>query len=179
MSIIDAFVVGTFGLWLLFTVLVNIRSLTFPIRRYDPLGVLPQWRFFAPVPMQFDYHLLYRDFYSDGEHSDWTEVHIIQPRSFRDVIWNPEKRRKKALLDVLTRLAQHIVASDKAILVSLPYLSVLNYISSIPRDTTPVGTQFLVMKSFGEHSVDPYQVLFLSGLHSLDSSTAPNVMSRQ
>ncbi len=50
------------------------------------------------------------------------------------------------------------------ILISIPYLTILTYISNIPRITDPVSTQFMVMQSSPKNG---YELIFVSNLHEL------------
>lgn len=79
-----------------------------PLRAFDRLRkadrnglVLPDWRFFAPDPIRYDFALLFRT----GTGSDnVTEWQFAQPatcsRQWRHGLWYPEQRLNKALLDV-------------------------------------------------------------------------------
>jgi hypothetical protein len=134
------------------------------IRKWDFLALIPQWNFFAPRPAQHDFLLLYRDQLEDGNLTDWTQVASITQRSGLSIIWNPAKRENKALFDVVTDLAAQISVSISMLELSVPYLTLLNYISSMPRFGPAVFTQFLLMRC--GHAQEP-EALYISKLHSL------------
>ena len=164
----DSLLVGILGVWLLLSVLVYVPALQPGIRRWDLLALVPEWRFFAPTPAQHDYYLLYRDQLEDGSLTDWTEVRAATPRCSWNLVWNTSKRGNKALFDAIKELAAHVVASDPAIQFSVPYLTLLNHVSAIPRLGCSQSTRFLLMHNDSRLEKPP-DVVFLSGVHAVDS----------
>jgi hypothetical protein len=167
MSLSDIIVSLLFGIWFLASVLVYVPSLKPHIRTWDLFALIPQWNFFAPRPAQHDFLLLYRDRLQDGSITDWTQVASIAPRKMWTVIWNPWKRDNKAFFDAVTDLAAHVQNSPSTLELSVPYITILNYISGLPRFGPASFTQFLLMRStLGTKATEP-ELLFLSNLHSL------------
>lgn len=180
---------GILGAWLLISAIgqINVsepRSVYQRIRQWDLFGLIPIWTFFAPRPAWTDYHLLYRDRLEDGTVSPWTEVVPATGRTPVQALWNPAKRERKAIIDIVRtltreiqdgrgdlseefpfagRTAQHLPAK---IFTSLGYLALLHVVSRIPRLGTPSETQFLVMQTDVAESGEP-EVLILSAFHSL------------
>jgi hypothetical protein len=163
----EGLVIGFFGIWALLCVLVYIPKLKKVIRQRDWFKLIPEWRFFAPKPAQGDFHLLYQDTFSDGSCTTWTEVRPTIERSGWNIVWNPGKRERKALFDVVNVLNARISISDKALEGSLPYLTLLNHISSLPRSLSPAFTRFLLMRSYGASPEKEPDILFISGVHEL------------
>lgn len=62
-------------------------------------------------------------------------------------------------------LAQDTTLKDYS--MTLPYLAILNYVSSLPRPRGNMETQFMILKSEGFFSQDDPKFLFLSNLHRL------------
>lgn len=160
-------VVVFFTVWIALTILGNTKKFEKLLGKSIFIFFLPQYRFFAPIPARGDYHLLYKDYYEDGYATDWTEISLIQERKPWNIIWNPGKRERKALFDVVTDLSKHVVMRDPIIKLSVPYLLILNFISSIPRSTSPYATQFLLVLSHGSCSGKDPDVFFISDLHRL------------
>ena len=155
----DWLIRGVFGIWLLLTVLVLFPKLNPVIRGLDLLALVPEWRFFAPIPGQHDYHVLYRDEFVDGSVTDWTELPLVSDRRWWNIAWNPGKRGNKALFDAVSEFAVHVGAGDKSVEISIPFLTLLNYISSVARPVVPQYTQFLLMSSQGslpDHEPDVF-----------------------
>ena len=157
--------------WFLITVLsqLNVKVVA-RLKVHDTFSLIPNWCFFAPRPGTSDYHLLFRDSDPSGEWSSWQEIPLASRRTLWGAIWNPEKRKTKVLSDVvrgLVRLAQD--QNFKYFALTLPYLSILNYVSSIRRSTPCVQTQFMILKSEGFFSHEDPQFLFMSEMHNLAS----------
>ncbi|HTK08337.1 MAG TPA: hypothetical protein VL485_14300 [Ktedonobacteraceae bacterium] len=163
----EGLVSGFFGIWALLCVLVYIPKLKTIIRQWDWFRLIPEWRFFAPRPAEGDFHLLYQDMFHDGSRTHWTEVRPTIERSWWNIVWNPGKRERKALFDVVNVLNARIALSDKALEGSLPYLTLLNHISFLPRSLSPAFTRFLLMKSHGASPEKKPDILFISGVHEL------------
>lgn len=163
----EGFVIGFFGIWALLCILVYIPKLKKFIRQQDLLRLIPEWRFFAPKPALGDFHLLYQDTFRDGSCTTWTEIRPTIERSWWNIVWNPGKRERKALFDVVNVLNSQLAISDKVVEGSLPYLTLLNHVSSLPRSLSPAFTRFLLMRSQGAFPEKEPDILFLSGVHEL------------
>lgn len=131
--------------------------------------LLPSSRFFAPTPSVHDLHLLYRDHLPDGEVSRWYEVQAAKPTKFICFLWNPGRRHNKALFDVAQHLARQInqhQLSPEAVKLSVPYIMLLNFVSSLPRTGHVAATQFLLMRTDRLEGSEPRQ-FFVSAVHSV------------
>jgi hypothetical protein len=164
------------GSWLVISIIGQVPFSHFSrLRQYDLCGLIPNWSFFAPNPVAFDYHLLYRDELWDLTLTDWTEVSIVKERPWWCFLWNPKRRRKKALFDscsMLLRLSTTLRKQGNmnpvALHRSVPYLMLLNYISHL--EHLPArGTQFLVIRTFGPTSEPKPALVFMSQFHALDN----------
>src|SRR6266498_683301 len=79
------------------------------IRGHDPIGMLiPNWRFFAPIPAQHDFHLLYRVLTPTGEQTPWTNATNATPRAWSHALWFPDRRRDKAVFDLCGQLIEQL-----------------------------------------------------------------------
>jgi hypothetical protein len=138
------------------------------LKSRDILSMIPNWSFFAPRPGTFDYHLVFRDVRLNGEFAAWQEIALADERRLWGALWNPKKRSKKVLSDVvqsIVRLAQDTSVRDFSL--TIPYLAILNYISSIPRTEGVQQTQFMILRSNGFFSKDDPQFIFRSNTHRL------------
>jgi hypothetical protein len=159
-------------LWLILTLIFNIPKLDILISRYLPTGrwtiLIPSWSFFAPNPAKSDHALLYRDLYDSGEISPWREVISSQLRHLRTSVWNPDGRPKKALSDAtssLMRLARRHNGADTSMVLSVPYLLLLNRISCIPSGPGVTNRQFLIVR-YSVKQPQP-EVVLLSNMHEI------------
>lgn len=158
--------IALWAVWLLLSIVVHLPPLTPLIRRWDFLSLVPEWKFFARPP-QHDYHLLYRDVGQDGSVSGWLQVSVAEPRAWWNFLWNPGRRARKALFDAITETARCCHAQCGGVEASVPYLTLLNYISGLPRAFPARFTQFaILMSSSGVPAQEP-RLLLSSALHHL------------
>jgi hypothetical protein len=167
---VDGLVVAvTLGCWFAASALVQ---LPFPgaqrLREWDPLGLLPRWSFFAPQPATGDFHLLYRYQLADGALTNWAEFRNLQPRHWWHALWNPGRRRNKALFDLTTALGLEGLQYGSASLPgSVHYLTLLNFVTRLAHPPFCTAVQFLLMLSYGEGSDKEPTVLLSSNMHQL------------
>ena len=113
--------------------------------------------------------MLYRDQLQDGTMTDWTEVSLCDMRRWWHMVWNPGRREKKALFDLTVALLNEAINAPALdlIQVSVPYITLLSFVSSLPRLESVTATQFLLIISYGSTSnKDPYP-MFTSAIHPL------------
>ena len=168
-TVVDWTVVAILTVWLGFTMRfhVPLRD-NLPLRRKDLFGLVPDWRFFAPTPARHDYHLLFRDRLSDGAVTEWQEISIGRHRRWYGFLWNPHRRDRKALFDLTTELAR--VALDEgpdAVPGSISYLTLLTYVSDLPRWSPSVMTQFCILASDARANNLPPEPVLISDMHWL------------
>lgn len=164
---IEWVILSIFAVWYLLSWLVLLPRFGTFLRSVDVLYFLPDFKFFAPTPGQQDFHILYRDRFPDGSITEWTEVEPLQDRRPWHALWNEGKRGNKARLDLAVALSTHLVEKDTTLPLSIPYLMLLNHVSSIPRPLPPHATQFLLMQSTGSTREKKYELLYASDLHPL------------
>ncbi len=140
------------------------------LRSVDVLGLIPVWTFFAPNPGMTDYYLLYRDRLPDGCFDNWKKVELKpSENSVRLALWNPMKRKHKAVSDLVSALLRvSSNAGTEGLVATVPYILILNFITSRPHSLGATGTQFMVMEH-GGFSGEPERsrVLVMSGIHRL------------
>src|SRR5687768_15607739 len=87
------------ALWLVASILAQLRPVPFVSRFHDLNGLLPNYRFFAPIPIAFDYILEYRC--ADESHflSHWIPVEH-RPKTLVSGFWNPAQRQKRSVVDL-------------------------------------------------------------------------------
>ncbi|MDR6507729.1 hypothetical protein J2805_003436 [Arthrobacter oryzae] len=167
--LVTAFVLA---LWFV-TTLIAALPLKKPLRPASALlaPIIPSWSFFAPEPGVIDFHILVRDVSPNGHVTPWHEVCSHKNRVWYDFVWNPGQRQRKALFDVsqeLTAIASSSAfrESPNTIELTVPYLTILNYVSELGRTPFASRRQFVIV-STSRRNPDP-AVLFVSGLHSID-----------
>lgn len=158
---------GIFCLWALLSIVVLSPKACAYLRTWDVCSLIPEWKFFAPNPAQGDFHLLYRDRLADGTITPWTEVRFSERASLLCALWNAGRREPKALFDAVSDLGAEARLAPAVLAGSLSFLTILNYVSSLPRWAAAEFTQFLILHSFGRFSNDQPVVVFLSELRSL------------
>lgn len=170
---LDVLVILFFSSWFFVTVIKHIPMKYMPgfwrSIAYSPAysRFIPTWNFFAPNPGKHTFHLLYRDQSKDMRMSEWHEVRGEAQTEWLRAIWNPSKAFNKATLDIVVELAQVVVNSrdhPAMVKISIPYITVLTYVSSIPRMTEQLATQFMLVQS---SPATGYDMLFISDIHQL------------
>lgn len=156
--------------WLILTVIAQFRSISARISRFDIFRLIPIWTFFAPNPGVVDYHLVIRDRRRDGSLSNWAGINIASERHSTNIFWNPQKRPKKIILDVVQSLIIITAAQRESMgqeIISLPYLMLLHIAISMPRmNQDSVGRQFAVIQTSG-HTQKDLQLAYLSQFHRI------------
>ena len=158
------------GAWLLLSILAQFSHFVWMrwLRDRDYLALIPTWSFFAPDPGIGDLQLFYRDKLFDGQFTHW-EVVAFRNSSFLRVIWNPEKRRRKAIINACLLLLQ--IANNhsqrKMVFVTVPYRLILMYITAMPCSKLSHARQFLIAQTFGYYPTQKAEVLFVTQIHEL------------
>jgi len=160
-------IVAFFIAWAAASLLVLVPRFSPWLRSNDILGLVPEWKFFAPIPGRGDFYLLYRDVYPEST-TDWTEIMVGGKRYWWNLLWNPRRRERKAMLDIARELPRHFKDENReAFPISVPYLTLLTYVSGQPRTVLADKTQFLLMYSEAALNGGQPQVNLLSYMHEL------------
>jgi len=161
----DIIVAAFFALWAGASILVLFPRVASFIRYKDFFGLVPEWKFFAPIPGKGDFHLLYRDLYAEDT-TEWTEIDIGGERRWWNFLWDPGRRDRKAAFDAAREMARYITPEYRyQIELSIPYLSLLCFVCGQPRTLTPSQTQFLLLYSEAGYLEGEPQVSLLSSTH--------------
>ena len=166
-------VAAGFAVWVGLTALHNGPKSVSQFSNRLPLGrcayLIPSWSFFAPRPADRDYALLMRDELAGGEMCPWKELgSSVDIWRLRRAFWNPEGRSKKALSDAashLVRIAKDSPSRPQDLILSIPYLLLLNYACRFPAASNVIGRQFAIARH-SRLSEDP-QIIVVSNVHSL------------
>lgn len=173
---------GAGSAWLVATALSQHPSRAFDWpRRFDPAGVLiPNWRFFAPNPAVHDNRLAHRVLWADGETSEWTATHDITPRTWRDPLWCPHRRRDKAVTDMCSNLLTHLADRRYPRIEDTPAYRMMRSVvrhqvelDAGRRGRAVDGFQFLVARDTGYDVDGEMEPLFASRFEALNPDIAP------
>jgi len=129
--------------------------------------ILPIWTFFAPNPGMFDIHVVYRDVDDLSNLSEWKEVNIVSERKFLHILWNPEKRFTKLIVDAVSYIKSSNGSAD--IQFTKGYLVLLNIVSNKENLLEkPIARQFSIIQSCyfngGKKEIFP---IYRSAFHEL------------
>jgi len=141
------------------------------LRRRTPLGLLRQYRLFAPAPVRTDFHLVVRDYDCNGVPRPCREIPMTPLRQWRQALWYPEKRRwlpLRPLLVELTAVGATLEDCPVAIELTTPYLVLLGVVSAEPADPDVRARQFLIVECFGHEPEEAPAVIFCSAVHRLE-----------
>lgn len=161
-------------IWFLLSMLAQFRGSTplgrvvSSIKRRDLFAVIPAWSFFAPNPGMTDTEVLFRDCMVDGEYSPWIALGFERGKSTR-VIWNPDKRFQKVINDMCSSVLRMAYQNtdNKQIMLSIPYLALLSYVSGLAPDAFAEYRQFTIVRAFGYHTDRQPTILFVSSQHRI------------
>jgi hypothetical protein len=162
-----AVVIVVLAAWVLVAVLNHVTGpWTRLFGAFNGFSLFPRLDFFAPDPLDVDYHLVVRDVEPEGP---WRRVAIDRDGPLK-MLWSPAKRDHQALLAAVADLAglQQCVApvvrdADAVIQVSLPYLFLLHAALQAP-SAARVG-QFMIVESAGFGEARQVALGILSGPH--------------
>lgn len=171
MSLAAIVVTAIYAIWVTATIVNQFHSWCPKwLKLVNIFGLIPIWTFFAPNPGMTDYYLLYRDRLPDGSLDNWKEIELKDSENgIRLALWNPTKRKHKALSDLVSSLIEFVNhRTNDSLVVSVPYILILNFITSRPHSLGTTGTQFMVLEHSG-FSNEPQRtrVLVISGIHRL------------
>jgi hypothetical protein len=132
------------GLWFAATVIVQLPQSRFKsLRRLDPTGhLLPGWHFFSK-PLRADYDLLYLPWITIGSASKpggWVSASPVVKRSFSHSWVYPTRRVRKVFFQTCHRLvlAQQQKANHYDLILSAPYLLLLDWVTSMCPNATAI-----------------------------------------
>ena len=168
-------VIGLFCCWFVASVASQFSdkvAAAFP--RLSMFALIPAWTFFAPTPGVHDLHLLYRDRAADGTERTVSYVPTIPVRRWFHVIWNPGKYHNKIVSDCSDSLLEelHLLRKNakepRIILLSTPYLMLLNTVMHKPPSEDAVARQFIIAQNNQCVWRRERQILFISEFHRFD-----------
>ncbi len=148
------FAVLLFTWWILsFISQVNIHVRKF-FGKYI-FHLIPNYRFFAPVPIRRDYHLEYRSLMPSLRVTKWSRVQLFSERTTLSVIWYPDKRLRKSFNTYVKRIIRVMaVSKTKSASKSVSYLHLVNFLLGKDEIKNSAGFQFRIvtLQTFDETS---------------------------
>jgi hypothetical protein len=136
----------------------------------DRLRLLGSFSFFAPDPVEADFHLIYRLILPDAKIQPWTEIPIVRYRSVFAVLWNPQRRLHAAVRLALFSMARHVSNGRKEpIEETPPYLMLLNLAIRHAPCKGAASIQYGVLRSRLFPVEDQPTLVLKSGLHAISS----------
>jgi len=155
---------GVLATFFVASALFQIKKIQSIIAKYNFLGLLPNYSFFAPKPLVNDFRLVYK--LVSSEEQEWIEVPMYRRFSLVRVFWHPFKYYNKGMIDTCQFLMQEFRALEtkKYIQLSLHYLTVLlaisKHVKSSGIDCSEV--RFAIVTSEGREDLKISKVLFAS-----------------
>jgi hypothetical protein len=163
-----------FAAWFSVTLLTQHPQRVFDrIRVYDPSGALiPDWRFFAPEPGLYDFHVLYRVLTAEGQQTQWKLTCEISARSWTDFIWFPDRRKEKAIFDLCNELNVQMARRGTQLTRTPAYRMLSDHVRHIVQEEyrdqePPQGFQFVVTRYAGFDETNDPEYLLASPLTEL------------
>ncbi|MDC0722095.1 hypothetical protein [Nannocystis bainbridge] len=178
---LEAAVVLVLCAWGIATIFYQFKATSDAVARWNFLSLIPKWTFFAPRPKTTDYQLLYQDRRLGADSmAEPVEISLMPKGRVAPVLrflWNPCKRNTKAINDITgfitnykARHRRRIARNALALEMYVPYLVMLNYVSSRARaPTADCRRRFIVRKSFGHIRRDPPVPVLESNFHRVEA----------
>lgn len=178
------------GVWTVLTIVCQFQGpVANAIRSWDPLGLIPTWTFFAPNPGTADHYLVYQVVDQDGTVGAWEQIETFRGRRWFHAIWNPERRRSKAIADCISAImtvARKANARREALVrvvapsvqLSIPYLVLLNLAVDAAQAGAAPGSMLrfaIVERESTPTGADSLRPIFVSGRHALVPSIPVDV----
>jgi hypothetical protein len=157
------------AVWLLLTLPAQYRDWGTRIARFDPLRLIPRWTFFAPNPAIHDHNLIVRSRDARGKETSWRSVRVCPPRSAIDVVWNPHKRVRKVVIDLiqsLSMLRRRPGIGDYGCPTTMPYLLLFHYCARQCEIVEGREFEFAIVRTSGRSNRRLWMV-YSSGFHAL------------
>jgi hypothetical protein len=166
-TVLHVAVVAFFVAWFVATVIKQFRGRAArAVQRCDRCSLVPQWTFFAPNPGRSDLHVLYRDVLADSTVTGWSELALAVPRSRWTTLWNPQKRRRKAVSDAASALAivpKELVGPE--LMVSDPYVMLLALVVAANGRPDARFREFVIVATDSTAATAQPRVRLKSALH--------------
>jgi hypothetical protein len=175
MSLWQLFWISLLAVWVVLTLVRQIPATAVSLTNWDLIGLIPIYRFFAPIPGRYDFHLLVRFEHSEGEFlSEWIELGEDNHRCRASALFNPRKRIRKAQLDLITDLSAELFiheGSQIQVNASYSYLALLliveRYLKTSIKASPGARYQFLILASCGCEA-NEMEPLMLSSFHRIE-----------
>lgn len=177
--LVRGFVSSLLGAWVALTMLKQITKQSAFVNRVDPFNTfVPVFRFFGPTPGMTDTHLLVRAKLSNGTLGPWREIEAGSgDRRWRHVLWAPERRASKALVDIARTLGRRRHLKDSDLKISLPYRALVKVALGVDHDPGSVAAQFALGRSAGFDPTEEPTMTFISEFHDLPGAKALGTQS--
>lgn len=135
------------------------------VRKYDILGLLPSFRFFAPRPVTRDLKIYAQAIDINGNETKWKEL-FGGEKQWYCFLWNPQHRLRKAVIDIYSDIDEFREAKDIWHL-SFPYL-ILLYSSTFlfNSDSNNTHVQFMITCYAGNEE-QVHDIIFKSNVHAI------------
>lgn len=175
-DIVRAAALPVFGTALALTTLSQLPGHSFDrMRRKDLFGLIPNWKFFAPIPATNDHEVFHRIRGAEGDWQDWQRTSPPAPRRLVHLVWFPGRRADKGVFDHASELAQLAVTAEATELALSPsYLIVASTVERRVAQQGPAAAhQFAIIKHAGsDESVAPEVILLSPVFEPMDTDPA-------
>jgi hypothetical protein len=145
-SIGDLAICCIFGAWLLCCILNQISRERNVFRLWDPLGLIPCWRLFAPRPLRLDYRILYRTLDIHDRFSAWQVTGLPPERPSWAGIWHPQARTRKIVIETVQQLPSFFTPPrDCELFMGTHYYCLMSHLIASTKCESAVALQFAVV----------------------------------
>jgi len=165
-TITDIPIILIFAIWAVCSLLCQgTNHAKTRLKSFDLFNILPNYKFFCPNPVRYDYHLYYRSRRKDDSIDHWQEIPIGRRISFLCLIWNPLKRDRKVFHKIIKTLKGYKKFSSGNIRGPV-YQLFLGYIKQHISHPDCVSTQFRITYKQDLDQLSTEKIFYTSVFHA-------------
>ncbi|HEY8928347.1 MAG TPA: hypothetical protein VIM55_04100 [Mucilaginibacter sp.] len=165
-SIIEWCFGGLLFIWWICSIISQFNE---KIRKVFGMGIfhlIPNYRFFAPVPIRRDFHLEYRIMDPSVGTTAWSRVRFFEERNMLSALWYPDKRMRKAFNTYVRRIIRILHSTNpKAVTKTTSYRHIANYIENSDQARNSNGFQFKIVSEQTFDKTAPRRQVLISEWH--------------
>lgn len=168
MTSAEIVVIAIYSIWSVASVISqSTTKYKVALKKKDYFQLLPNYKFFCPIPVKFDYHLYIRREEVNNTISEWEYLSCYNNKRIFHSIYNPEKRDRKAFFHFVKHVKKYS-HNRKFLLSTAKYLTLLDFIKKRTFKAGAVAVQFKIIYKRDWDERIPEKLLYESDFHKYD-----------
>jgi hypothetical protein len=142
------------------------NKLTWRVKEYDIFNLLPNYKFFCPVPARRDYQLYFRSYNGLEMIHEWKRIEVFPKRNFMSWLWNPSKKKVKSFSRIVQVIGKKY-RNKSTVSYGFMYMQLVNYIKSFQTDELIREIQFKITYKRIHSNEFEEQDYYISNIHKI------------